>query len=389
MMPSRILVVDDEPGMIRVVERVLGSVHEVRGTRSSRAAVDLAETFAPHLAILDVRMPELDGFELMVELKTRHPQLDIILMTGSVDDFDDKLIRAIKSRAFYFIQKPFDRAVLETLVARCLELRWRREENRRQMERLERELGEARVFQRSLLPRASARLHGARIECRYHPCARLGGDLFDYAAAPDGRIALLVADVSGHGVSAAMLTGVVKSAFRASEVDDYAPLSVVRRLSQGLAAFGHDRFVSVFCGVLAPADGVLRYVSAGHPDGLLRGADGAVRRLPSTGIIVSPALGARQWQERTVPMAADDLLLLYTDGVSEPIADADGSDACLVDLLQRFGAAGHQEMLLEAILAAVSSVQEPVSGPDDLTLLTASLRPDAAGPEGGPSPSSH
>src|SRR5215203_4580511 len=108
MMPSRILVVDDEPGMLRVVERVLGSTHDVRGTRSSKAALALAEMFAPHLAILDVRMPELDGFELMVELKTRHPHLDIILMTASVDDFDEKLIRAIKSRAFYFIQKPFD-----------------------------------------------------------------------------------------------------------------------------------------------------------------------------------------------------------------------------------------------------------------------------------------
>jgi DNA-binding NtrC family response regulator len=62
-------------------------------------------------------------------------------MTGSVDDLDEKLVRAIRSHAFYFIQKPFDREVLKTLVERCLELRWRREEHRRHLKRLETEMG--------------------------------------------------------------------------------------------------------------------------------------------------------------------------------------------------------------------------------------------------------
>ena len=73
-------------------------------------------------------------------------------MTGSLDDLDQKLIRAIRGRAFYFIQKPFDREVLRTLVERCIELRWRRLESRRHVDRLERELSEARAFQRGLLP---------------------------------------------------------------------------------------------------------------------------------------------------------------------------------------------------------------------------------------------
>ena len=126
---SRILVVDDEPGMVRAVERVLGAAHRVIGSESSAQALALAHEFNPDLVILDIRMPELDGFELMVRLKANHPDVDVILMTGSVDDLDQKLIRAIRERAFYFIQKPFDREVLHALVDRCLELRWRREEN--------------------------------------------------------------------------------------------------------------------------------------------------------------------------------------------------------------------------------------------------------------------
>ena len=99
-------------------------------------------------------MPDLDGFELMARLKARFPALDVILMTGSVDDLDEKLVRAIRSAAFYFIQKPFDREVLRTLVERCLELRRRREEHRQNLKRLETEMAEARAFQQSLLPDA-------------------------------------------------------------------------------------------------------------------------------------------------------------------------------------------------------------------------------------------
>ena len=183
----------------------------------------LAAEFNPELAIVDIRMPDLDGFELMARLKARFPELDVILMTGSVDDLDEKLVRAIRSPAFYFIQKPFDREVLKTLVERCVELRWRREEHRRHLERLETEMAEARAFQQSLLPDREAVVNRLAICCRYTPCSGLGGDLYDYAAAGSGQTALLIADVSGHGVSAAMLTGIVKSAFQASHVDGFEP----------------------------------------------------------------------------------------------------------------------------------------------------------------------
>jgi len=123
--PSRILVVDDESGMIRAVERVLGTTHRVVGIQSSVQAVALAAEFQPDLVILDVRMPEIDGFELMARLKSTHPAPDIILMTGSIDDMDQKLIRALRGRAFYFIQKPFVPAKLVDKVNEILDLKVR------------------------------------------------------------------------------------------------------------------------------------------------------------------------------------------------------------------------------------------------------------------------
>ena len=115
-------------------------------TRLSRDALALADEFRPELAIVDIRMPDLDSFELMARLKGRFPALDVILMTGSIDDLDEEFVRAIRSPAWYLIQKPFDRDVLRTLVERCIELRWRREDHRQTLKRLETEIARGPAF---------------------------------------------------------------------------------------------------------------------------------------------------------------------------------------------------------------------------------------------------
>jgi phosphoserine phosphatase RsbU/P len=377
MRAAHILVVDDEPGIVRAVERVLGGAHQIRGTSSSRAALSLAEEIRPELAILDIRMPELDGFELMTQLKARLPDLDVILMTGSVDDLDEKLVRALRSPAFYFIQKPFDRDVLWTLVERCLELRWRREDHQRNLNRLETEMAEARAFQQSLLPEPESVLNGLSISCRYTPYARLGGDFYDYVDAGSGRTALLIADVSGHGVSAAMLTGVVKSAFRASSAEGYDPRAAVRRVWSGLTAFGFDRFVTLFSGLVSTSDRQLQYINAGHPSVLLWNTSRKRNWLESTGPIISPALPASTWEVRTTEIGEGDQLLLYTDGVSEVLADTSGCAETRIEVLTAPPSL-HGAQLLDAILAAVHDDLAGAQQPDDLALLTARVL------EGGP-----
>jgi sigma-B regulation protein RsbU (phosphoserine phosphatase) len=365
MKGARILVVDDEPGMLRAVERVLGQDHQVVGTRRSREALTAAAAIQPELAIIDIRMPDLDGFELMTQLKARFPKLDVILMTGSVDDLDDKLVRAIRSPAFYFIQKPFDREVLRTLVERCLELRWRREEHRLHLARLQTEMAEAQAFQQSLLPDREAIVNRVAVCCRYTPCSTLGGDLYDYASATAGQTALLIADVSGHGVSAAMLTGIVKSA-------------VVQRVALGLSAFSPDRFVTLVAALLSANHGELRYVNAGHPPIALWGNHRAPVWLEGTGPLVSPVLKAASWDLGVVRMEEDDHLLLYTDGVSDALANEDGhaTESLMAEITS---AAEGGAPLVDAILARVNRRLAGRPQPDDVTLLTARvLAPRAA-----------
>jgi sigma-B regulation protein RsbU (phosphoserine phosphatase) len=371
MRTARILVVDDEPGMVRAIERVLGRTHQVCGSRSSREAVTLAESFDAELAILDLRMPELDGFALMAQLQARHPGLDVILMTGSVEDFDEKLIRALRGRAFYFIQKPFDHDVLKTLVDRCLELRWQREENRRHVQRLESELFAARAFQQGLLPPPEAVADGLAIRCRYVPCSEMGGDFYDYAFEPSGTTALLIADVSGHGVSAAMLTGIVKSAFRSSHADGYAPHAVVERVWRSVADFGPERFITLLAALVSPRDGWLDYVNAGHPSGFLWHTDGQTIRLDSTGPLVSPALPFLRWEQRRLPLVKGDQLLLYTDGVADALVGTDELEQqWLATMLERCHDTG---ALIEAVVADVQSRLGDCPQPDDLTMVTANV----------------
>jgi phosphoserine phosphatase RsbU/P len=370
MKAARILVVDDEPGMLRAVERVLSEDHHVIATGRSRDALSIAADFRPDLAIVDIRMPDLDGFELMRQLKAHVRGIDVILMTGSVDDLDEKFVRAIRSAAFYFIQKPFDREVLRTLVERCLELRWRREQHRQDLKRLETEMAEARAFQQSLLPKREAMVNRVALSCRYTPCSALGGDLYDYAAASADEAALLIADVSGHGVSAAMLTGIVKSAFHASHVDGFDPQAVVQRVSMGLAAFSAERFVTLIAAVISPRERQLRFVNAGHPPILLWGTR-EPSWLGSTGPLVSPVLRTT-WGTGAVPIEEGDHVLLYTDGIWDVLADEDGrAETRIADAINRAG--GRGAALVDALLEDVERELAGAAQPDDLTLLAASV----------------
>jgi sigma-B regulation protein RsbU (phosphoserine phosphatase) len=266
--------------------------------------------------------------------------------------------------------------VLRTLVERCIELRRRREDHRQNLVRLETEMAGARAFQQSLLPSADAIVNQIAICCRYTPYSGLGGDLYDYAAAPGGRTALLVADVSGHGVSAAMLTGIVKSAFYASHADGFEPAAVVRRVSGGLAPFSAERFVTLVAALICPEQRQLRYVNAGHPPVALWGDGGRFTWLDSTGPLISPVLMSATWEMPVVPMQRGDHLLLYTDGISDTLADGDGcGEERLAGAISRVGDGGAP--LLDAILTDVARALAGRPQPDDFTLLTATVASSA------------
>lgn len=369
-MKPRLLVVDDEPGMLRAVERVLARSCDIALASTADEALASAAASRPDLAILDIRMPDRDGFELMALLKEKDPDLDVILMTGSVTDTDRKLIRAVRENAFYFIQKPFDSEVMKTLVERCLEQRRLTADNRTYVARLEGELAEARVFQQSMLPRRRAIVGPATIHGYYEPCLEVGGDLYDYAPTADGGVALLVADVSGHGVSAAMVTGMVKSGFSSARADRFDPSAVVERIRQNLADLGPERFVTLFCARVSPALR-LDYVNAGHPAGLLlRRGDNPIE-LESSGPIVSSLFDRPEdWESCSMPLSPGQELLLYTDGITEaPTTDGQFGEERLFRAVAESALADRSPV--DGLLESLRSVTAGRPSPDDLTVLHA------------------
>jgi sigma-B regulation protein RsbU (phosphoserine phosphatase) len=366
----RVLVVDDETGMLRSVERVLGQDYKVASTRSPREAVGLAEAFKPDLAILDVQMPEMDGFQLLEKLKVLDPALDVIFMTGSIHELDAKLIRAIRKDAFYFLQKPFDHGVLLSLVERCFERKRLDRSNRQHLLRLEKELGDARAFQQSMLPPGFARVGGICVRAHYVPCSELAGDFYDYAGLPSDGAVILVADVSGHGASAAMLTGIVKSAFHSARSEAYEPVHVVERVANGLRAFGDHHFITLICARIR--NGTLGFVNAGHPPGILSSAKTTAVLPEATGPIISRALDG-SWEQHTIPVKrGSDRLILFTDAIIE--AESESGEYGLHRLVEEVGKRPIRgDSLSEHILESVRCFTAGRRIKDDLTLVVADL----------------
>ena len=357
--------VDDEPGMLRTIERILSTRYDVRAVRLPSAGLDAAAVGTFDVAILDVRMPEMDGFALMARLGELQPDLDVIMMTGSTDERDARLIRAIREKAFFFLTKPFDREVLLTLVQRCLEARRLSGENRAHVSRLECELRAAQVFQQSLLPDRTASLNGFEISFLYEPCDELGGDFCDYVLQDDAPVAILVSDVSGHGAPSAMITGMVKQAFHAAVQEEFAPTAILERIVAASRLFPDGKYVTATAVRFRPASMVLEYANAGHPPGLLLSHDGSVVPLEPSAPMIHPALPEWHCELRALPMEKGDQLLLYTDGLTEA-QNGDGDD---------FG--------FERLVALASPFAGPISVEAGSANLLTTLRQELARFAGG------
>ena len=236
-----------------------------------------------------------------------------------------------------------------------------------------RDLEQAAEIQRSLLPRTSPIVPGYEIAGHNLPCRTVGGDYFDFFPYGDGRIGIVLGDVSGKGMPAALLMTALKGGVQVllGDPPDDVP-SMMSRLDKLVAAnFPRNRFVSLFFGLLDPTTGKLTYCNAGHNPPLLVRANGSIERLPSCGTILGifPDMG---YEFKTCRLEPGDLLTMFSDGVTEennPDGEEFGEER-LAKLLIDKGRGGAAQ-LVEGIRQAVLAWAAGAAAADDVTVVVA------------------
>jgi len=241
-------------------------------------------------------------------------------------------------------------------------------------EALEREVEIAREVQRELLPRSVPLVRGLEIAGICIPAIGVGGDYYDYLPLQDERIGLVIADVSGKGIPAALLMAGLQASVRSLALPGVSPCEVNRRLNDMLhQSTSASRYATLFFALYDPADRSLQYSNAGHFPPIHIGAQGAAY-LSQGGLPIGLMPGSLYGEGRR-ELGLGDLLALYTDGVVET-PDADGEEfgnARLVEILTR-----HQDVPLPDLLSRVIDAVNRWSGGglphDDVTLVLARTR---------------
>jgi sigma-B regulation protein RsbU (phosphoserine phosphatase) len=313
----RVLVVDDSKTMRQALETILATRYEVRTARDGRHALDLLDSFAPDIVLLDIVMPRLDGFGVIEHIRRarRDEQTFIIMLTA--ENAKDVKPRALNLGANDFLLKPFDQVeLLARIGVAARQVRLTRELHM-SMERISREIETVASLQTRLLPKESPYLEDVQLQSLYRPSGLASGDYFDYTVLDGNVLRLVVADVSGHGARAAFLMAIVRTLFKLSQKHALSIEETMRTINSHLVEIIGDEsdFVTAFVADMDLRNGTLSFINAGHCPGLLHAAHNENVRLNST----YPLMGffPIDFTRRTLPVELGDSLFLFTDGFYE------------------------------------------------------------------------
>lgn len=418
MADLRVLVVDDDELILRVMQDFFRQrKDDCQVAPNASVALRLVEDRIYDVLLSDISMPGMDGIELVKRVKNLQPHTVCILMSGVGTRRD--IISALKSGVFDFVDKPIpDLAAFTMMIDRAAEanrlvrerdalLENLRRQNsklefsllrlheafgqlRQQEEALESDLLKAQRVQLKFLPKAFPSFTQLELFGYFGPCEQLGGDFFGALSLADGRMALYLVDVAGHGVSAAMITVTFRELMRALQrrSDNEAflaqPERVLSYLNDALSeeAFDPPILMTMVYAVLDPQAGQARIASAGHPAPIVVSAAGQAELLPVAG----PVLGGRlpnQFTPVDVQLNEGDAILFYSDGVTET-ANPTGQDFSterLRQVLAGFGGRRARDIgdgLEKAMLAHL----EGYSPADDMTFIVATRTSGIAEPDG-------
>jgi adenylate cyclase len=357
---GNILVVDDQEANVILLERMLrgAGYTSVTATMDPNAVRELHLKNRYDLILLDLQMPVMDGFQVMESLKEieKDGYLPVLVLTAQ----PDQKLRALKAGARDFVSKPFDLAEVLARVHNLLEVRLLHQ----------RELALAQETQESLLPRVLPKFENFQIHAFNNPTRYVGGDFYDFVQLGSGEWVGVLADVSGKGMPAAllssMLLGALSMEFRAKTQSREVLSRMNRLLLDKSLSF---QFVTLFLFLLNP-QGLGQFVSAGHnPAYLFRAATGAIEELGASGTILG-VFDAVTHDACPLQLSKGDILVVYSDGLTEATNHSEemfGTER-LKAIIREAAPAG-SAALKGAFLHAIDDFTMGMPQTDDITFL--------------------
>jgi phosphoserine phosphatase RsbU/P len=330
--PRRVLVADDQPDVLEALRWLLsGEGYEPQFVSSTEGVLEKLRAERFDLLLMDLNYSRdttsgREGLELIPRVRSHDASLPIVVMTGwgSIDTAVEAMRRGAKS----FVQKPWeDVTLLEILDREIGESRAARRRDHQQ----QREVEDARLIQRGLLPTAVPQVGGVDVAMAWQPANDVGGDCFDLLAF-GGALGVSIADIAGKGLPAALLMSNLQAAVRAFAQATTPPAticgSVNRLLCRNMAS---GRFATFCYARIEPRAGRIVYSNAGHNRPLLLRADGAVSQLSQGGMVLG-IFPENAYEQAELPLAPGDRLIFYTDGITEarnPEGDEYGDERLL------------------------------------------------------------
>jgi serine phosphatase RsbU (regulator of sigma subunit) len=325
MKPERLVVIDDNPNDAQIIRRVLEKAgYEVRYAHSGEAGLTLLASYPPDCVLVDYRMPGMDGYEVSRRLKA-DPALQnvpVLMLTGA--DSAQNLVQGLDAGADDFVTKSADIEVILARVRAALRVKAYQDriveqaaELQRLNDRLNSDLHFARRVQEALLPQREFATARAEIRSAYIPSETLSGDFYDYFQQRNA-LYLFVADVSGHGLPAAILVSLLKSFLHSEAADAESLGSFMASLNDFLSGASlPTQFATAQLLRLDEESMSLAYANAAHPPFLLlRRGERKASAFETPGHLLG-ALPGMVFEEHQLDLAPGDLLFAYTDGLTD------------------------------------------------------------------------
>ncbi len=309
-MKRKILIVDDDESIRKMIGRILiKSGYEVYTAVNGVEAVKKLINIEIDLIILDLVMPLMDGIEFLKAIRSKEIRDIPVLIISGTDDAK-QIVEAYKLGAYDFIRKPEHPEILLKRIENGIKIRGMVQFNNS----VKYDLLIAKKLQRYLFPKLWAHTEYADIYAWNRPVSDIGGDLFDYIDLRDGRLIFFVADVSGHGIAAALYTAIVKMIFRNTIKSTQVPGEIMTIMNKELSEnIPVEAFVTIFCGLFDPEKMIVEYANAGHHMPYLLRGDGVVE-LEGNGPFLGPIKNIK-FNNYHIEVKESYGLIIFTDGV--------------------------------------------------------------------------